>query len=75
MSAITLEKANEMLSAWLNAEMALTTAQSYSMGSKTLTRANLGEVRTAVSYWSSMVNQLSGATKKRRVIGVIPRDL
>jgi hypothetical protein len=73
--AITLEKANEMLDAWLNAEMAITTGQSYSIGSRSLTRANLGEVRKSVDYWEKKVALLSGKASKRRVIGVVPRDL
>lgn len=73
--SITLETANNMLQAWLNAEMALTTGQSYSMGSRSLTRANLSEVRKSVEYWENKVNALSGKTTKRRVMGVVPRDL
>lgn len=73
--SITIEKANQMLEAWLNAEMAITTGQSYSMGSRSLTRANLSEVRKAVEYWDKKVKALSGKTVKRRVMGVVPRDL
>lgn len=73
--SITIEKANQMLEAWLNAEMAITTGQSYSMGSRSLTRANLSEVRKSVEYWDKKVKELSGKTTKRRVMGVVPRDL
>lgn len=67
--SITLETANNMLQAWLNAEMAIATGQSYSMGSRSLTRANLSEVRKSVEYWESKVNTLSGKITKRRVMG------
>lgn len=78
MSGIILETAKEHLSAWLKAEMEVTTGQSYKIGSRTLTRANLTEIRNAIDYWNGKVNQLENVAKtggRNRVRRVVPRDL
>ena len=43
MAGITLETAKRHLDAWLEAELAVTNAQSYTIGSRTMTKANLIE--------------------------------
>ena len=48
MAGITLETAQKHLDAWLEAEMQVTNAQSYTIGSRTLTKANLTEIRNAI---------------------------
>lgn len=74
MAGITLETAQTHLDAWLQAELATSTGQSYQIGSRQLTRANLAEIRQQVIFWERKVKALSGKGK-RRVFGVIPRDL
>ena len=44
MAEITLETAKRHLDAWLEAELAVTNAQSYTIGSRTMTKANLTEI-------------------------------
>ena len=56
MGAISLKTAKEHLNAWLNAEMAVTTGQSYTIGDRQLTRASLAEIRKSIEYWSAKVN-------------------
>lgn len=78
MAGITLETAKEHLDAWLEAEMTVTTGQSYTIGSRTLTRANLTEIRNAIDYWNGKVGQLENVKKtggRNRVRRVVPRDL
>ena len=62
MSAITFSKASEMLSLWLEAEKNITTAQSYKLdtggSARTLTRADLAEVRKSIDYWEAKCNAL-----------------
>lgn len=70
---VTLERAKVHLQAWLDAELAVSTAQSYSMGSRSLTRANLTEIRKQINYWQNQVNKLSG--KSRKTMRFVPRDL
>lgn len=78
MAGITLEKASMHLDAWLEAELELTTHQSYTIGSRTLTKADLGEVRKQIEYWNNWVLKLNNASKNKgrnRVMRAVPRDL
>ena len=78
MSAINLETAQKHLDAWLEAEMAVTNAQSYTIGNRTMTKANLTEIRNAITYWENKVNTLANAAKnggRNRVKRFVPRDL
>ena len=49
-NGISLEIAKKHLNAWLTAELEVTTHQSYTIGSRSLTKANLSEIRQPVSY-------------------------
>lgn len=76
--AISLEVAKQHLNAWLEAELAVTTGQSYQMGSRRLDRANLQQIREQIKYWENKVNQLELMNRKRgkvRVMRAVPRDL
>lgn len=78
MAGITLETAQKHLDAWLEAELTVTTGQSYTIGSRVLTRANLTEIRNAIDYWNKKVIALENAKKaggRNRVRRVVPRDL
>lgn len=78
MAGITLETAKKHLDAWLEAEMAVTNAQSYTIGSRTMTKASLGEIRQSIEYWQGKVNELENAAKyggRNRVRRAVPRDL
>lgn len=72
-----LERAKKHLEAWLNAELAVTTGQSYSIGSRSLTRANLSEIMQQIKYWKNQVAILEHGSnyKMRRSKRFIPRDL
>ena len=78
MATISLKTAQKHLDAWLEAEMAVTNAQSYTIGSRTLTKANLTEIRNSIEYWSGKVVQLENLQKnggRNRIKRVVPRDL
>lgn len=78
MTGITLEIAEKHLDAWLEAELAVTTNQSYTIGSRTLTRANLSEIRKQIEYWQGKVNVLQNAANRKgrnRAYRIVPRDL
>ena len=78
MAGITLEKAQKHLDASLQAEMQVTNAQSYTIGSRTLTKANLTEIRNAIEYWQQKVTILENLKKnngRSRVKRFVPRDL
>lgn len=75
---ITLERAKLHLDAWLDAELAISTGQSYTIGSRSLTRANLSEVRKQIEYWKNKVNELeliAMGRKSSRSRRFMPRDL
>lgn len=78
MAGITLEIAKRHLDEWLEAELAVTTGQSYTIGSRSLSRASLAEIRNAIDYWAGKVAQLENLQKtggRGTVRRVIPRDL
>ncbi len=78
MSGITLEEAKKHLDAWLKAELSVINGQSISFGTRSLTRANLTEIRNQIEYWRGMVAKLNNIAKrngKNRVRRAIPRDL
>ncbi|MER2153597.1 MAG: DUF6148 family protein [Solibacillus sp.] len=75
---ITLERAKLHLEAWLDAELAISTGQSYTIGSRSLTRANLSEVRKQIEYWKNKVIELelkATGRKTSRSRRFMPRDL
>ena len=53
-----IEIARHHLNAWLEAELELTTHQSYKIGSRSLTKADLGEIRKQIEFWQNRVAQL-----------------
>lgn len=78
MAGITLETAQRHLDAWLEAELTVKNGQSYTIGSRVLTRANLTEIRNEIDYWNTKVIALDNVKKtggRNRVRRVVPRDL
>lgn len=78
MNGITLEEAQRHLEAWLKAELSVVNGQSISLGTRSLTRANLTEIRNQIEYWRGMIAKLNNISKrngKNRVIRAVPRDL
>jgi len=79
MAGITLEQAEAKLTLWLAAEEKLATSQSYTIGEgdsrRTLTRADLAEVRRAVEYWDQKVKELTrdARGRGRTRYAVLPR--
>lgn len=77
-SGINLEIAKKHLDAWLTAELEVTTHQSYTIGSRSLTKANLSEIRKQIEFWQDQVAQLENIEKRggrNRVFRAVPRDL
>lgn len=78
MAGITLKTAQRHLDAWLEAEIAVTNAQSYSIGSRMMTKADLEEIRKTIDYWNKKVIELENAQKhggRNRAYRAVPRDL
>lgn len=78
MSGISLKEAQKHLKIWLKAEGEIATSQSYTIGTRTLTRANLKEVRDQIKFWENKVAELESAAANKgrnRVYRAVPRDL
>ena len=78
MAGITLKIAKKELNAWLEAELEVTTNQSYTIGSRSLTRADLSDIREQIAFWEGKVAALENQEKRggrNRIIRVVPRDL
>ncbi len=78
MAAISLETAKKHLEMWLEAENEVAINQAYTIGGKSFTRANLGEIRKQIEYWENKVQQLQNVAKRKgrnRIYRVVPRDL
>ncbi len=76
--AFTVEIAEKHLNAWLDAEISITNGQSYTIGSRTLNRANLYQIREQIKYWSNEVAKAKNTLKykgRNRVMRAVPRDL
>ena len=75
MAAYSLEEAQNHLNAWLAADLACSTGQEYKIGSRTLRRADLAEIRKQINYWRNEVALLSIGRRGARVMRIVPRDL
>lgn len=71
MAGITLSQAQEQLDAWLAANLAVSQGQSYTINSRSLTRANAGKIRDQVVFWDGHVKRLS-RSGGIRIIGGTP---
>lgn len=58
MASITLDIAQARLTAYLDAEEKVLGGQSYRIGERMLTRADLAEIRRGIDYWTAKVDGL-----------------
>ncbi|WP_106494899.1 DUF6148 family protein [Lentibacillus sp. Marseille-P4043] len=68
-----LERAKKHLESWLDAELAVSTGQSYRIGTRQLTRARISDIRKQITFWKREVNRLQGKGS-RKVFRAVPRD-
>lgn len=74
---VTLEIARKHLEEWLEAELEITTHQSYRLGNESKTMADLDMVGRRIEYWRQMVAKLEKMERSRgrnRIYHVVPRD-
>lgn len=74
MAGITLADAETKLALWMAAEEKVASGQSYSIGGRSLTRANLREIREQIEFWDGKIQKIaaSGGRSGMRVRGVTP---
>jgi hypothetical protein len=58
MAGITLAQAEAKLAEWLAADTAVAAGQSYTIGGRSLSRANAREIRENITYWNDMAQSL-----------------
>jgi|GEM_PF-3793580 len=73
-NGITLEQAIQHRNAWLEASLALATAQSYTITAagttRTLSRVDAAEVRQHLQFWEARVKALTPGANRRVRFGV-----
>ena len=76
-TAYTLSEAKEMLKLWKDCEKALAGGQAkeYRVGTREFTSVDLLDIANRIDYFTNVVESLTGATRKSRVVRVVPRDL
>ena len=72
MAGITLLQAQTQLNAYLAAETAVLTGQSYEIAGRKLSRADLDSIQTGIKTWNSRVvtlsNQARGRSRSRTIV-------
>lgn len=59
MAGITLAQAEAKLAEWLAADTAVASGQSYSIGGRSLSRANAAEIAANIDRWDARCRKLS----------------
>jgi hypothetical protein len=70
MAGITLAQAETQLASYLAAETAVLAGQSYSLGGRSLTKANLQFIQQGIEIWNKRVQSLSRSGKIRVRSGI-----
>lgn len=65
MAGITLALAQAQLDAYLAAEAAVLSGQSYEIAGRKLTRANLESIQKGIEIWSGRIDKLSAKASGR----------
>lgn len=72
---LTLAEATELRTAWKAALLAISTGQSYTIGSRSLTRADLAEAERLFNKYDQLVDALTaGRSPGAPIFRVVPRD-
>ena len=58
------------LNAWLAADIACAAGQSYSIGSRTVTRADAVTIRQQIAYWQNVIESLTAQAAGQTSPGV-----
>ena len=78
MAGITKKEAQRHLDIWLEAEAQIATGQSYQIGRRMLTRADLASVRKQIDYWNNKVMQAEAVEEnhgRNRTYHFVYRDM
>lgn len=78
MAVFSKELCQRKLDTWLAAEEAVATGQSYQIGNRMLTRADLKQIRNQMEYWAGKLALAEAEEKsggRNRAYRAVPRDL
>lgn len=78
MAIFSKELCQQKLNTWLAAEEAVATGQSYQIGSRMLTRADLKQIRSEMEYWAEKLAQAEAEEKsggRNRAYRAVVRDV
>ncbi len=78
MAIFSKKLCQEQVNIWLEAERAIATGQSYQIGTRMLTRADLKAVREELEYWAGRLAEAEAEEQtggRNRVYHFVPRDM
>jgi len=78
MAVFSKELCKKKLNTWLAAEEAVATGQSYQIGSRMLTRADLKQIREEMEYWAAKLAEAEAEEKsggRNRAYRLVARDV
>lgn len=78
MAVFSKELCQTKLKTWLDAEEAVATGQSYQIGTRMLTRADLKQIREQMEYWAGKLAKAEAEEKcggRNRAYRLVLRDL
>ncbi len=78
MAIFTRKICEQKLNTCLAAEESVATGQSYQIGTRMLTRANLKEIREEMEYWAGKLAEIDAEEKsggRNRLYHFVPRDV
>lgn len=78
MAIFSKELCRKKLETWLRAEEAIAAGQSYQIANRSLTRADLKQVREQMEYWGARLAEAEAEEKHggvNRAYHFVPRDM
>ena len=70
MAGITLAQAEAQLTSWMAASTAVAGGQAYTIGGRSLTRADARAIQQQIDFWDKKCQELSGESNVKRSIKV-----
>ena len=77
MAVFSKKLCEKKLQTWLDAEEAVAAGQSYQIGTRMLTRADLKQIREQMEYWAGKLAEAEAAEQRggrNRIFQFVPRD-
>ena len=68
MAGITLAQAEAQLTSWLAASTAVAGGQAYTIGGRSLTRADARAIQQQIDFWDKKCQEISGESNVKRSI-------